>query len=304
MKTMLKRKQKRVGYVCYGFLLLTTPAITAMTQDASYSYSLTATRHHPKQTTVLYADTVVRNNAADSSRTSAVNEVFEKKSVKAPEVRLNTHGSKFVKDYVQKNASYLNEIKEKRGKYFAVMDNVFSSYNLPLQLKYLAVVESELNLKAVSHVGTVGLWQLMPGTARELGLKVTKKYDERRLCNKSTRAAAMYLNDLYRQFGDWLLVIAAYNSGPGPVYSAIKKSGSRNFWRLQHFLPTETRMHVKRFIGIHYHFEGEGSITTLTKAEAAEYLKALAKYNQEMEAASETVVIVPQDKVVPVALVQ
>ena len=297
---MLKRKQKRAGYVCYGFLLLTTPAITAITQD---SYSITATRHYAKQPTILFADTVAKGSMADSSN-SVILGASEKKSVKAPAVRLNTSGSKFVNDYVRKNASYLSEIKEKRGSYFTTMETVFNAYNLPVQLKYLAVVESELNLKAVSHVGAVGLWQLMPGTAKTLGLKVTKKYDERRLCYKSTKAAAKYLNDLYNQFGDWLLVIAAYNSGPGPVYSAIKKSGSRNFWRLQQFLPAETRMHVKRFIGTHYYFEGGGSITTLTKAEAAEYLKALAKYTEQTNGAAETVAMESDDKDLPVALVQ
>jgi membrane-bound lytic murein transglycosylase D len=130
----------------------------------------------------------------------------------------------------------------------------------------------------------VGIWQLMPGTAKTLGLAVTKKYDERKLTYKSTKAAAKYLNDLYDQFGDWLLVLAAYNSGPGPVYTAIKKSGSRNFWTLQHYLPLETKLHVKRFISTHYFFEGEGSVTTLTKTEAAEYLKALAKFKEELNA--------------------
>jgi membrane-bound lytic murein transglycosylase D len=301
MKTMLKRKQKRAGYVCYSLLLLTTPAITAMTQDVSYS--LDATRHKANQTAVWFTDTVAKKSNVDSVSLAVVQEAVEKKSIQAPVVRLNSYGSKFVKDYVLKNASYLSEIKEKRGKYFAVMDDVFSKYNLPLELKYLAVVESELNLKAVSHVGAVGMWQLMPGTAKTLGLKVTKKYDERRLCYKSTHAAAKYLNDLYKQFGDWLLVIAAYNSGPGPVYSAIKKSGSRNFWRLQQYLPAETRMHVKRFVGTHYYFEGKGSIATLTKAEAAEYLKALAKYTEAVEA-TEAVVADPEDKEIPVALVQ
>ena len=294
MKTMLKRKQKRVGYVCYGLLLLTTPAITALTQDASLS--LTATRHHPKTSAVWFADTLTNTSVVDSADFAS-----EKKSANAPVAGLNSYGSKFVKDYVRKNASYLSEIKAKRGKYLVVMDSIFNRYNLPVQLKYLAIVESELNAKAVSHVGAVGLWQLMPTTARELGLKVTKKYDERRLCYKSTRAAAMYLNDLYRQFGDWLLVIAAYNSGPGPVYSAIKKSGSRNFWRLQHFLPSETRMHVKRFIGTHYYFEGCGSVTTLTKAEAVEYKKALAKYMEEI---TQAVAAETEDKNLPVALVQ
>ena len=281
MKTMLKRKQTKVRFASYGFFLLTTPAITAITQDTIYSINATS-YHEAKALTNLFTDTTANKaHVYDTANLSASNEVVETKVVKAPTVRLNSNATKFVKDYVSKNSICLSKIKERSDNYFTVMDKVFSSYNLPLQLKYLAVVESELKLKAVSQVGAVGLWQLMPGTAKELGLKVGSKYDERRLCYKSTKAAAIYLNDLYKQFGDWLLVIAAYNSGPGPVYSAIKKSGSRNFWRLQQYLPTETKLHVKRFIGTHYYFEGGGSITTLTKAEATEHLKAVARFMEE-----------------------
>jgi membrane-bound lytic murein transglycosylase D len=100
-------------------------------------------------------------------------------------------------------------------------------------LKYLAVIESELKPTATSWVGAVGPWQLMPATARLLGLKVSHKVDERTNYQKSTHAAAIYLKDLYTEFGDWLLVIAAYNGGAGNVYSAIRKSGSRNFWKLR-----------------------------------------------------------------------
>jgi len=281
MKTMLKTKQKKVRFASYGFFLLTTPAITAITQDTSYSLNATS-YYEAKAQLNLFADTSANKAGVyDTVNLSALNEFSEKKVAKAPTVRLNPNATKFVKDYVSKNANDLHGIKARSNNYFTVMDKVFTSYNLPLQLKYLAVIESELKLKAVSHVGAVGLWQLMPGTAKELGLKVSSKYDERRLCYKSTKAAAIYLNDLYKQFGDWLLVIAAYNSGPGPVYSAIKKSGSRNFWRLQQYLPTETKLHVKRFIGTHYYFEGGGSITTLTKAEATEHLKAVAKFMEE-----------------------
>ena len=306
MKTMLKRKQKKTGFVSYGFLLLSTPAITAITQDPSYS--INAKINYWNQTEkVWFADsTVSKSGVVDSSTLFVSNEALEKKSTKAPTVRLNANATKFVKEYVSKNAECLSKIKERSDNYFTVMDKVFGSYNLPVQLKYLAVVESELKLKAVSHVGAVGLWQLMPGTAKMLGLKVTSKYDERRLCYKSTKAAARYLNDLYKEFGDWLLVIAAYNSGPGPVYSAIKKSGSHNFWRLQQYLPLETRLHVKRFIGTHYYFEGEGSITTLTKAEAAEHLKAVTKYmdnaNELKEVAS--ISVIENNKAEPVMLVQ
>jgi len=124
------------------------------------------------------------------------------------------------------------------------------------------------------------LWQLMPVTARVLGLKVSSKYDERKLYVKSTTAAARYLKELHGKFGDWPLAIAAYNSGAGYVYKAIKRSGSRNFWKLQYFLPAETREHVKRFIAIHYYFEEKGSVVTMTKAELVAYEKKLSELKE------------------------
>lgn len=192
------------------------------------------------------------------------------------QVRLNKNAVKFVNSYIQKNSEELEKIKQKSKTPFKTMDVVFRKYGLPVELKYLAVVESELNPSAVSPVGAVGTWQLMPATAKILGLKMSKGYDERRLTNKSTKAAAIYLRDLYTEFGDWLLVMAAYNCGPGPVYTAIKKSGSHNFWTLQRYLPAESRDHVKKFIATHYYFEANGSITTLTKAESIQYNKTLA----------------------------
>jgi membrane-bound lytic murein transglycosylase D len=159
------------------------------------------------------------------------------------------------------------------------MDSVFTGYGLPVELKYLAVIESELKASALSAVGARGPWQLMPEIAHDMGLKITRHYDERTNFSKSTKAAAKYLKDLYGQFGDWLLVLAAYNSGPAPVYRAIRKSQSRNFWVLQRYLPLETRLHVRRYIATHYYFEGQGSSTTLTKAENTEYSKKLSEYN-------------------------
>jgi membrane-bound lytic murein transglycosylase D len=275
MKTMLKSKKKKVGYVAYGLLLLTTPAFTTLSQDI---YSFNTSGYYADKPRIWFADTTAANS--DSFKIATVNE--SGKSLKAPVVKLNANAKKFVSDYIKKNAEDLSEIKSRSHRYFTIIDSVFTAYKLPVQLKYLAVVESELNTKAISRVGAVGMWQLMPGTAKTLGLAVTKKYDERKLAYKSTKAAAKYLNDLYSQFGDWLLVLAAYNSGPGPVYTAIKKSGSRNFWRLQHYLPLETKLHVKRFVSTHYFFEGQGSVTTLTKNEVAEYLKALEKFKEEV----------------------
>src|SRR5882724_8866646 len=148
--------------------------------------------------------------------------------------RLNPRAVSFVKDYIEKNADDLAEMKGWGRPYFNLMDAVLISHNLPKELKYLAVIESELHRSALSHVGARGPWQLMPGTARLLGLKVNKHIDERTNYVKSTNAAAKYLIDLYGQFGDWLLVIAAYNCGPAPVLKAMKRSGSSNFWNLQY----------------------------------------------------------------------
>jgi membrane-bound lytic murein transglycosylase D len=103
-----------------------------------------------------------------------------------------------------------------------------------------------------------------------MGLHVNAYVDERTDYYKSTHAAARYLSQLYNIYNDWLLVIAAYNGGPGNVDAAIRKSKSRNFWDLQHYLPAESRDHVKKFIATHYIMEGEGGITTLTKSETDE----------------------------------
>lgn len=189
----------------------------------------------------------------------------------AATIALNKHVSGFVKGYLKREDEFLQRMKGKSRPWFRTIEAVFLQYDLPLQLKYLAIVESGLEPKARSLAGARGLWQLMPVTAQELGLRVSGKTDERLHTYRSTLAAAKYLRNLYAAFGDWLLVLAAYNSGPGVVYTAMKKAGSKNFWALQRFLPAESRGHVKRFIGIHYFFEGAGSITTQTAAEAKDW---------------------------------
>jgi len=166
---------------------------------------------------------------------------------------------KFVNNYIRNNDECLTIVKGRSEIPFATIDSVLTRYHLPLELKYLAVIESELKPTAVSRVGAKGTWQLMRGTAHELGLKVNRQTDERKDLAKSTKAAAKYLRDLHRSFGDWLLVLAAYNGGPVPVYRAIRKAHSRNFWALQQYLPAESRMHVKKFIATAYYFEGNGA---------------------------------------------
>jgi membrane-bound lytic murein transglycosylase D len=192
--------------------------------------------------------------------------------------KLNPRAISYVQDFMLRNKKDLGELKAWGLPYLHLINTILTQYGLPGELKYLAVIESELKPTAVSWAGAVGPWQLMPQTARILGLKVSHKVDERKNYRKSTRAAAVYLRDLYSEFGDWLLVIAAYNGGPSNVYRAIKKSHSRNFWDLQYYLPAESRNHVKKFIGTQYTFEGQGSVTTLTKKEAADQLSGSSMY--------------------------
>ncbi len=201
--------------------------------------------------------------------------------------RLNPRAVSFVQDYIEKYGKDLSKMKDWARPFFNMMDGVFIQSSLPRQLKYLAVIESRLNPASVSWAGAVGPWQFMPATAARMGLKVNRNVDERTNYIKSTQAAARYLTELYKQFGDWLLVIAAYNGGPGNVLKAIRNSGSRNFWDIQYYLPAESRNHVKKFIGTHYIFEGQGGLTTLTRAEANDHYGAKGIYvlNRKLDAA-------------------
>jgi len=213
-------------------------------------------------------------------------------SDKAP---LNKHVKQFVKTYIRQNKKNLYIIKQRSNSPFIMIDSVFRSYGLPVQLKYLAVVESELKTKAVSKVGAAGPWQLMPSTARILGLKINSKRDDRKNYYKSTRAAARYLKDLHVQFGDWFLVFAAYNSGEGTVNAAIRKSGTRNFWKLQHNLPEETREYVKKFIATCYYFEGSYSPALLRKTDRKSFA-GTAKALPEFQSVNFTLQEKPQKK--------
>ena len=137
--------------------------------------------------------------------------------------------------------------------YMPIFEEALESYRLPLELKYLPVIQSALNPRAVSRVGATGLWQFMISTAKHYGLKVNSLVDERRDPLKSSYAAAQYLSDLYKIFGDWNLVIAAYNCGPDKLNRAIHRSGgSRDYWQIYPYLPAETRGYVPAFIAANY----------------------------------------------------
>jgi soluble lytic murein transglycosylase-like protein len=161
--------------------------------------------------------------------------------------QINPNAELFVQDYMKNHSDYLQKMKQWGLPYFNLIETVLQQYGLPKELKYIAVIESNLSTAATSYKGAGGPWQFMPYTARDFGLRVTKYNDERRDYYKSTHAAARYLLLLYRELHDWLLVMAAYNGGIGRVNSAIKKSRSKNFWNLQYYLPEESRTYVKRY---------------------------------------------------------
>lgn len=137
--------------------------------------------------------------------------------------------------------------------YMPIFEQALETYSLPLELKYLPVIESGLNPKAVSRVGATGLWQFMLVTAKNYGLEINSLLDERCDPIKSSYAAANYLSDLYRIFGDWNLVIAAYNCGPDKLTQAIHRAGgSKDYWKIYPYLPRETRGYVPAFIAANY----------------------------------------------------
>jgi soluble lytic murein transglycosylase-like protein len=212
-----------------------------------------AARSAAKTHTVLFRASATSRRAV-SVRASATSRT----AVSGRYVSIALHASqlrKFVAAYIRDNDEDLSSVRRRSQRPFRIIDSIFDHYGIPVQMKYLAVIESELKTTALSRVGARGLWQLMPSTARDLGLKVNGSSDERTTYYKSTRAAALYLRDLHNQFKDWLLVLAAYNAGPVPVMRAMRRSHSSDYWVLERFLPTESRLHVKRFLATAWYFD-------------------------------------------------
>lgn len=163
---------------------------------------------------------------------------------------------KIIKAYLKYRKRYYPALMAKATYYFPMFEKHLDQFDIPLEMKYLAIVESALDPTAKSRVGATGLWQFMYATGVQYNLKVNSYVDERQDPLKATIAACSYLSDLYDIFGDWDLALAAYNSGPGNVSKAIKRSGGyRNYWNIRPFLPTETAGYVPAFYATMYMFE-------------------------------------------------
>ncbi len=171
-------------------------------------------------------------------------------------VEYNPSLESVIKRYLKHRRKSLERLMGLSHFYFPMFEQEFDNYNIPLEMKYLSIVESALKPKARSRVGATGLWQFMFITGKEYKLDVSSYVDERSDPIKSTTAAAQYLSRLYKIFGDWDLALAAYNSGPGNVNKAIRRSGGyQNYWNIRPFLPRETAGYVPAFLATMYIFE-------------------------------------------------
>ncbi|WP_308991757.1 LysM peptidoglycan-binding domain-containing protein [Mariniflexile litorale] len=161
-----------------------------------------------------------------------------------------------IKSYLKRRRNSLQKLINLSAFYFPMFERELDNHDLPLEIKYLAIVESALKPRAKSRVGATGLWQFMYSTGKMYGLDVSSYVDERSDPIKSTEAAAKYLSKLYEIFGDWDLALAAYNSGPGNVTKAIRRSGGyKNYWNIRHNLPRETAGYLPAFLATMYIFE-------------------------------------------------
>lgn len=210
-----------------------------------------------------YLNTLTSNNLAnDSSKSSLIpsftdEEYQQKISTIVSPVRIDFNPT--IKNYINVYAIHSREHTSRiiglSDMYFPMIEELLDREGMPLELKYLAIVESALNPNAVSRSGATGLWQFMYNTGRAYGLKIDSYVDERRDPYKSTLAAIEYFKDMYRKYGDWHLVIASYNCGQGNVNKAIRRSGGQtDFWAIQNNLPRETRGYLPAFMAVTYLF--------------------------------------------------
>ncbi len=200
---------------------------------------------------------VSKSNIEEEFSSEILKERLQKLDDKTPFlVPYNATVERFIRLYLKTKKEDYSNLMERAQYYFPIFEEHLDKYDLPLEIKYLAVVESALKPTSKSRVGAKGLWQFMYHTGKQYGLRVTSYVDERSDPIKATEAACSYLEDLYLRFNDWDLALAAYNSGPGNVSKAIKRSGGlRNYWNIRQYLPKETQGYLPAFYTSLYLFE-------------------------------------------------
>ena len=171
-------------------------------------------------------------------------------------VPYNATVERFIRVYLKTRKDDFSNLMDKAKYYFPIFEEYLDKYDLPIEIKYLAIVESALKPNARSISGAKGLWQFMYHTGKQFDLNITSYIDDREDPIKATQAACRYLKSLHKTFDDWDLALAAYNSGPGNVSKAIRRSGGlRNYWNIRKYLPAETRGYLPTFYATYYLFE-------------------------------------------------
>jgi membrane-bound lytic murein transglycosylase D len=166
---------------------------------------------------------------------------------------LNNQVFSFIQYFTVRNRDYTKMVIARKELYFPLFDETMAKYEMPLETKYLSIIESGLDPQIQSRVGATGLWQFMPATGGMYGMQINADVDDRMDPDHSTESAAKYLKSLYRMFGDWEVAMAAYNCGPGNVRKAIRKSGGKKtFWEIYNYLPKETRSYIPQFQAMLY----------------------------------------------------
>ena len=189
-------------------------------------------------------------------------------------IEYNQQLEQIIKTYLKRRKSSFSSLMEKARYYFPMFEEQLANYDVPLEIKYLAIVESALKPRATSRVGATGLWQFMYQTGKQFNLNVSSYVDERSDPYRATEAACKYLASLYKIFGDWDLALAAYNSGPGNVSKAIRRSGGNtNYWNIRHNLPRETAGYVPAFYATLYIFEYANEHNIKAKESAITYFE-------------------------------
>jgi membrane-bound lytic murein transglycosylase D len=214
---------------------------TTYFQDDRFSESGGTKEFFPSQFVPQFSDSVYASRISELGRKSQFKLVY------------NQHVKGFIRVYAVDKRKLVSKVLGLTRIYFPLFEEKLKEYNIPPEMKYLAVVESALNPTAVSHAGARGLWQFMPGTGKMYGLQSSSFIEDRYDPNKATVAACQHLHDLYGMFGDWFLVLAAYNSGAGNVQKAIRAAGgAKDYWEIWPYLPQETRGYVPAFIAVTY----------------------------------------------------
>lgn len=233
----------------YSFILIVLVSIFfgTVTFAKSLVTSIDPTEREKKDSIPIYPDLVYEYKIAELNNLTPI------------ELEYNERVRRYIDVYTIERREHLAKIIGLSELYFPLFEEMLDKYQLPLELKYLAIVESALDPRAVSTSAAVGLWQFKINTSRMFDLEVNSYVDERSDPYKSTEAACSYLQYLYRIYNDWQLALAAYNGGPGVVRNAIARSGGKtDFWEIEPYLPDQTNGYVPAFIAVNYvmnHYE-------------------------------------------------